>query len=395
MNGRPRRVCFVVQRYGRDVVGGAERHCRLVAEHLTGRYDVTVLTTCAHDYLTWANHYPPGETVEGGVRVIRYPVARKRRVRAFGRLSTRLYRRPHTLSEEVEWMERQGPDAPGLLAHLAGRREEQDVYVFFTYLYATTFLGLPLVADRALMIPTAHPEEPLAFGIFRYLFPLARGFIFNTPEERDLVFGRFRCGHVPHTIVGVGVDLAGVVAHAPPAGDDPTLLYVGRIDVAKGIPELIDFFLAWRAARPGSRLRLVLAGEEKMRLPRHPDIVRRGVVSDAERTSLLAAATAMVVPSPHESLSMTALEAWAAGVPVLANGRSAVLAGQCGRSGGGLAYAGREEFDRALGRLLDEPGLGASMGASGRAWVEREYRWEVVEERLAAFIDASWRAMAG
>jgi glycosyltransferase involved in cell wall biosynthesis len=132
-----------------------------------------------------------------------------------------------------------------------------------------------------------------------------------------------------------------------------------------------------------------------MRLPRHPDIVRMGVVSDAERTSLLAAATAMVVPSPHESLSMTALEAWAAGVPVLANGRSAVLAGQCGRSGGGLAYAGREEFDLALGRLLNEPGFGASMGASGRAWVEREYRWEVVEERLSAFIDASWRAMAG
>ncbi len=393
MNGRPRRICFVVQRYGREVVGGAERHCRLVAEHLARAYAVTVLTTCAHDYLTWADHYPAGETVEEGVRVIRFPVARRRRVRAFGRLSTRLYRRPHRLSDEVDWMERQGPDVPGLLAHLAARRDEHDLFIFFTYLYATTFLGLPLVADRSLMIPTAHPEEPLAFGIFRYLFPLARGFIFNTPEERDLVFSRFRCGHVPHAVVGVGVDLPPVPVRAP--ATDASLLYVGRIDMAKGIPELLDAYLAWRAAHPGRSVRLVLAGEEKMRLPRHPDIVRAGFVTDEERTRLLAGATAMVVPSPHESLSMTALEAWAAGVPVLANGRSAVLAGQCARSGGGLAYTDRDGFGRDLDRLLDEPSLGASLGEAGRSWVEREYRWEVVEERLATFIDATWRAIAG
>ncbi len=279
MNGRPRRVCFVVQRYGRDVVGGAERHCRLVAERLAGRYDVTVLTTCAHDYLTWANHYPPGETVEGGVRVIRFPVARTRRVRSFGRLSTRLYRRPHPSPRRSSGWSARAPTPPDCWPTWPARRDEHDLFVFFTYLYATTFLGLPLVADRALMIPTAHPEEPLAFGIFRYLFPLVRGFIFNTPEERDLVFGRFRCGHVPHTIVGVGVDLPPVAgARAARPGADPSLLYVGRHRRGQGdtradrlLPRLA------RRPRPGRRLRLLLAGEEKMRLPRHPDIVRTGV----------------------------------------------------------------------------------------------------------------------
>ena len=42
------------------------------------------------------------------------------------------------------------------------------------------------------------------------------------------------------------------------------------------------------------------------------------------------------MPSYFESLSMVALEAWALGRPVLANGRCDVLKGQCIRSNAGL-----------------------------------------------------------
>ncbi len=54
------RVAFVVQRYGTEIVGGAELHCRWVAEHLAERHQVDVLTTTATDYLTWRSALESG-----------------------------------------------------------------------------------------------------------------------------------------------------------------------------------------------------------------------------------------------------------------------------------------------------------------------------------------------
>lgn len=66
------RLALVVQRYGLDIAGGAEYHCRLVAEHLARHASVTVRTTCADDYVTWANRYPEGEEAVNGIAVRRF-----------------------------------------------------------------------------------------------------------------------------------------------------------------------------------------------------------------------------------------------------------------------------------------------------------------------------------
>jgi hypothetical protein len=59
------RLAFVVQRYGSDIAGGSEAHCRAIAHRLSPRHEITVLTTCAADYVTWANVYPAGESSDG------------------------------------------------------------------------------------------------------------------------------------------------------------------------------------------------------------------------------------------------------------------------------------------------------------------------------------------
>jgi glycosyltransferase involved in cell wall biosynthesis len=88
------------------------------------------------------------------------------------------------------------------------------------------------------------------------------------------------------------------------------------------------------------------------------------------------------MPSPYESLSVIVLEAWKLGVPVIANARCKVLAGQCLRSNGGLFYHGYAEFAEALGLLLREDALAASLGRQGKAYVDREYSWETIDAKL-------------
>ena len=90
------------------------------------------------------------------------------------------------------------------------------------------------------------------------------------------------------------------------------------------------------------------------------------------------AATVVVCPSPYESLSLLALEAFAVGTPVLANARSDVLVDHCQKSNAGLYYADRDEFVEALKLLAADHRLRAAMGRNGRSYVRRNYRWDVI-----------------
>jgi glycosyltransferase involved in cell wall biosynthesis len=112
-----------------------------------------------------------------------------------------------------------------------------------------------------------------------------------------------------------------------------------------------------------------------------------GYVTDQDKFDVMAAAEALVMPSPFESLSMVALEAWALGRPVLANGRCDVLVGQCQRSNAGLYYQNGLEFEALLETLLDERGLAAEMGQNGRRFYQRHYAWDVVEGKYLDMFD--------
>ena len=71
------KLACVVHRYGVDIAGGSEAHCRHVSEHLATRHDVTILTTCARDHISWRNEHAAGTSRAGPLIVERFPVARQ------------------------------------------------------------------------------------------------------------------------------------------------------------------------------------------------------------------------------------------------------------------------------------------------------------------------------
>jgi glycosyltransferase involved in cell wall biosynthesis len=157
---------------------------------------------------------------------------------------------------------------------------------------------------------------------------------------------------------------------------DPFVLYGGRIDPGKGCEELLEYFQAY--IREGGDTSLMLMGAKLMPLPDDPRVRFAGMLPDEERLHAMEAATVVVVPSPYESLSLLALEAFAVGTPVLANARAEVLVDHCLRSNAGLFYADRWEFIEGLKLLMRDAPLRTAMAANGKAYVNRYYRWSTI-----------------
>jgi glycosyltransferase involved in cell wall biosynthesis len=122
-------------------------------------------------------------------------------------------------------------------------------------------------------------------------------------------------------------------------------------------------------------------GVKLMPLPEDPSVRFAGMLSEQERAEALEAATVVVVPSPHESLSLLALESFAVGTPILANARSEVLVDHCLKSNAGLFYADQDEFTEALKLLLSDDRLRAGMGRNGRNYIKQNYRWDVIMQK--------------
>jgi len=375
------RAALVVQRYGVDVLGGAETLARRVAELLAPEIELTVLTTCALDYRTWADYYAPGEDDVNGVRVLRFSVTEPRDAKAFHRATAKAYRRPNDVETGRAWMRAQGPHSEGLLEHLRGQGERYDAIAFVTYLYATTGEGLPLVKERALLCPTMHDEPPLRLAIFDEIFAEARLCLFLTPEERELARRRFGLPDAHARLVGAGIDehaAADAETFRAKAGvERPYALYVGRLDPSKGVPELLEHHARYRARAPQG-LDLVLVGDGDVEVPVNDGFHRLGFVPEDLKSAALANAVVVVCPSSYESLSFSQLEAWAHGRRTLASAASPVLVGQSRRSGGGLWYSDADEYAAMLELLARDEALAWALGSQGRRYVRAQYSWERV-----------------
>lgn len=406
MNARPR-VAAVIQRYGPEVLGG-ESLCRAVVKRLSQRLDITVLTTCAEDYMTWKNVYPEGPQTLEGVPVIRFPVARPRSPEGFrwvSRVVLGSSRLPYAFLRRVLnnrasrklWIDMQGPYSPKLIRYIQEHRDRYDVFIFYTYLYFHTVRGLRLVKEKSILVPFAHDEPPIYLSFYRDIFRSAKALVFLTEEEQSFVNDLFQLSGTPQRIAAMKIrTLDDLSTNSDSAGSGieafrkshglhrPYLLFAGRIEPSKGTDWMFDLFSEFRA-RSQQEVDLVLIGKPYAPLPDLPWIRYLGFLPEKGKTAAILGSRGVVVPSMFESLSISLLEALGLGKPAIVNADSPIPAGHIQRSGAGFAVSGADEFKKAIDVLLSDSGL--RLGRRGVRYVRENFSWEGVDRAYLELID--------
>ena len=163
------RLAVAVQRYGADINGGAELHARYVAERLARHAEVEVVTTCARDYVTWRNELPAGLETVNGVTVRRFAVDHPRDPAVFGKRSQRVFEQPHSLADELSWLDSEGPASRALVDYLAAA-EHFDFVLLFSYRYYHSYHAARRLARKAILVPTAERDETIGLSMFGTVF---------------------------------------------------------------------------------------------------------------------------------------------------------------------------------------------------------------------------------
>lgn len=407
MNGK--RAAVIVQRWYPGVTGGSEQLAFAYTQYLKEVCDVDLITTTAKDALTWQNELDPGESEAEGVRVLRFPVVRERDAHwhELHRLLLQAHHVqqsepvpesynyftdtrppfPWTAALQEEWIRRQGPHSPELVAQLQARAREYDALIFVTYLYAPTYFGSrDLVHPNMLLVPTLHDEVPAHFPVFREMSRRFRACLWNTETERDVGARLWNNATAEQHLVSMGLHTEPATpdriadARKRYANDEPYLLYSGRIDTGKGCDHMLDFFLQWRAQNNTSH-RLILTGAlHDLALPSGDAVRYAGFVPEADKFALMAGADAFLMPSRNESLSIVTLEAMAQNTPFLAHGDSPVLMEHLRRAGGGgAAFLDAPTFSARLNEIIGAP---EEYRGKGRQYVLDHFAHASVRQRL-------------
>ena len=388
-----KKIAFINQRYGVEVLGGSETYTRKTAEALALRegFDVEVLTSKALDFKTWADYFEKDVEVINGVTVRRFSV-KKERNRLVQRSSQIMMHNLgiHTKDLEEKRLIARGPYVPELVEFIKEHKDEYDAFVFVTYLYYPAYFGAKEVYDKAVFVPTAHDEEPIYMNIFDELFNNVKGIVYLTEEEKKFVNEKFHNENVPSIVNGMGIDI--------PAEDNSKefcekngidgryIVYCGRIEENKGVKNLVDYILKYNAeASEENKVKLVLTGKGNMSIPEDANIKYLGFVSDEDKFSAIKGSMAICLPSEFESFSITLLEGMGCGKPALVNAKSEVLKGHIEKSEGGFAFENFEEFKEALDKLLDSETC-AKLGEKAQEYVKNNYSTDAVIKEFSDFI---------
>jgi glycosyltransferase involved in cell wall biosynthesis len=385
-----KKIGIIVQRYGLEINGGAEYHARLIAEKMMPYFDVEVFTSTAHDYITWEHHYPEGTEQINNVTINRFKVKKPRDPESFGNIQNSIFMDEHSFDDELKWMEEQGPYFPALMDSLEKREPEFDFYIFFSYRYYHSFYGIKRFKDKAILVPTAEHDPVVYLRMFKDFFNLPAAIVYNSHEEKNMIHNVSGNQSVPGDIVGVGSEIP--ESFSPDSFrkkygiTDDYFIYIGRLDQNKGVPQLLEYYKQL-LDEESPNLTLILMGKSVIDIPKHPRIKYLGFLEDEDKFDALTGSEFLIIPSQFESLSMVTLEAWAVGKPVVANGKTEVLQGQCRRSNAGLWYTNYDEFKEVILLLSRNNGLRELMGRNGKSFFNANYAWPVIEKKYVDLIN--------
>ncbi|EMN91821.1 glycosyltransferase family 4 protein [Leptospira weilii] len=424
-----KKIAVVSPIFSDKVSGGSEKLIFQLVELLATDFEITVLTTRSLDYITWKNSIPirrknffyegtnhskpirfeeKTSSLGGKYKVLQFTVEKQRNMERFNRLSKKILERPSLQNKENinHWLIEQGPYAPELIQFIESRKSEYEIFFFVSYLYYPLVFGMPLVAEKSIIIPTFHDEPPAYLPIYKEILTDQSSYSFNTPEELNVF--RNVLGYKPSTYSIIGMNLNLDRYSSDPSEniyadyhkssleknsnreETPFLLYVGRVDQGKGFLEMAEWFLEWKK---NSKLphKLKIAGKIASKIPNRisedKNIEFLGFVEEQIKFELIQNCACLINSSPLESFSIVLMEAWLKGKPALVNGRSDVLKGHCLRSNGGLFYFDRKSFFATLDFILNHPKESFEMGRNGKKYVEQNFNPKTVREKLLRLID--------
>lgn len=409
-----KKIAFVVIRYGKEINGGAELHCKMLAERLTNKYQVEVLTTYLQSYTdTSKNQFTQKEEIINGVLVRRFktdPFKRKiHHLNAWIALSIRNLRlllyKIHLLASianifpiwkcgkkgGIYFYRKNRFYSSELFTFIRKHVQDYDVFIPITIDFPEAYYTIMRAKGKALLIPTMHYQKNSFYPYLTEAFSKAGYIGFNTQAEQELAENIFGKSMSPHGIISAGIEIF------PPAGwaktvekyqlPDEYLLYVGRVDRSK-INDIFNYFLAYKHKFKDTKLKLVLVGGIFMEKTQHPDIIYTGFVTEEEKTAIITHAKIIVNPSKYESLSLILLEALSLKKVLLANKKCNVMREHFINSNKAIAlYNGKQEFIRQLHKLDNSEELRQEMSEKGILYIQKNYNWDVIMPRLIQQIE--------
>jgi glycosyltransferase involved in cell wall biosynthesis len=385
---------FVVPRYW-PALGGAEQHTRRLAQQIADRVKVSVVSHCSLEpqppELAYA--YNSSEVGSDGDTAIHQLAA------------TGVPRR--LLQRLAPWHPRQRLVRPLYAAvQKYNLRVQLDSLVRGVGLVHAVYNGstatVEAAADAAqragipfVLTPLAHttlkPGTAWSSQQFRRLYQRATALITMTDYERDWLAAQGAARNRIHVcpvapLLNGEPDPQGFRARYG-LGDKPFVLFIGRLVEYKGYRVLAEAGRVMWQRHPDAQIVYIgphsAASRGWLDTLDEPRIRHLGVITDAEKSSALAACSLLCVPSTEESLGVTYLEAWSFGKPVVA-ADIPVLRTVISHQRDGLLCAPRPQgIADALNQLLARPAWAAELGAEGRKKVNTLYDWARIGDRLS------------
>lgn len=387
-----KKIAIVAYHFFKTKTRGGEVHVEKLINLLKNRHKITLITTQSSDHLTWKNNLPEKEIIDKNILILRFPVDFQVKPRNIVELTHKILKNKNkTIDDEINFIKSAGPYSTLLFQYLKKNNNNFDIFIFIGYANPITFFGLPIVKNKAILIPLTHKEPRLYFKAYEKLFNLPKIICPSSIPEKKLIKKRF-LNHSPLKILGIypgkikenNLDFS-ILKEKYKIYNRYTI-FIGRLEPYKGINHLIDYFKKV-VIYHNPKIDLLIIGEKLFPIEKNNHIKYLGIVDEKEKQALIKNSLFLVNPSWYESLSLTVLEAWQQKKPVLVYGLNEILKKQVELAKGGLDYKNYQEFEKNMIKLIKNNCLRKKLGENGYSFYYKNYRKEVIQKKLERIIN--------